>query len=81
MAQYIWCVYYAQEKEVTMPTMCIQCAMKALLEGKTPEHFDEEPEAHMRRVHPDPEATQRERQELERALSVKLGGTVDPTKS
>lgn len=55
-----------------MPTLCIQCALRALLNDRAPEVFDEEPEEHQRRVHPDPEGTQRERRELERELTKKL---------
>lgn len=42
--------------------LCIQCAMKALLEGKPPPQFDETVEEHMRKHHPDPEATKKERE-------------------
>jgi len=50
-------------------TVCVQCAMKALLEGRlTTLQFEETPEEHMARVHPDPVATRRERLELERRL-------------
>lgn len=51
-----------------MPTVCIQCSLKALAEGRTVEFFDEEPEEHRLRVHPDPAATQRERVELEQRV-------------
>jgi hypothetical protein len=42
--------------------------MKALLEGKAIPSFDETPEEHLRRCHPDPAETARERAELERRL-------------
>jgi hypothetical protein len=48
-----------------MPLMCLQCAMRAIVEGKAPETFDESPEAHLARVHPDAVACQAERIELE----------------
>lgn len=54
-----------------MPTFCIQCALEAFVKGKgasvPPEMtmFEETPEEHMKRVHPDPVATQNRRQELE----------------
>lgn len=51
-----------------MSTLCVQCSMKALVEGKEPAVFNEEPDEHMRRVHPDPVVTQQERKELERKL-------------
>lgn len=55
-----------------MPTMCVQCAMRALLNDEPPTLFDQEPEAHRRQFHPDPVATQIEREELERQLKQKL---------
>lgn len=56
-----------------MPTtVCIQCAMKAMLLGDPPPAFDEDPEAHRLRVHPDPLATQRERQRLEAQFAARL---------
>jgi len=56
-----------------MPTMCIQCAMRAMLIDEPSPTFDETPEEHQRRVHPDLTATQIERRELERQLAEKLG--------
>lgn len=56
-----------------MPTVCIQCNLRALVEGRPPEAFDGTIEQHMRQFHPDPEATRRERAELERKASDKLG--------
>lgn len=56
-----------------MPTICIQCAMRALLDGKPAPTFEETPEAHAARVHPDPEATLRERRDLEARLAQRLG--------
>lgn len=67
-------------------TVCIQCAMEALAAGKSPDQiriastFDETPTQHMRRVHPDPIATQRRREELYRIIAVSMGGAFfDPT--
>jgi hypothetical protein len=59
-----------------MPTICIQCSMRAMLTGDPAPIFEEEPEAHRTRVHPDLVETQRERRELERALAVKLATQV-----
>lgn len=47
-----------------MTTMCIQCAMRAILNDEAPPVFDETPEQHQRRVHPDLAATQAERREI-----------------
>ena len=55
-----------------MPTMCIQCSMRAVLHDKPVPMFDETGEQHLRRVHPDPVATQIERVELEKKLADKL---------
>ena len=55
-----------------MPTMCIQCAMRAMLKDEPTPMFDETPEEHQRRAHPDLAATQIERQELVRQLTEKL---------
>lgn len=52
-----------------MPLMCMQCAMKAIVEGREPATTDESVEEHMARVHPDPEACQREREQLEAKLT------------
>lgn len=57
-----------------MPTMCIQCAMRALIDQVAPPVFDETPEAHQQRVHPDLAVTLRERAEMERALAARLNG-------
>jgi len=57
-----------------MTLICIQCGMAALLKNETPPTFDETEEEHMRRVHPDPVATQLERRELERQMSMKFLG-------
>ena len=57
-----------------MPTMCIQCAMRAMLNDEPSPTFDETPEQHQRRVHPDLTATQIERRELERQLAEKFNG-------
>jgi hypothetical protein len=46
--------------------------MKALLDGEPTPVFNESAEEHTRRVHPDPEATQRERAELERQLAERI---------
>lgn len=55
-----------------MPTVCVQCAMRAMLNDERPPVFDETPEQHRRRLHPDPAAAQRERRQLERQVAKKL---------
>lgn len=55
-----------------MPTICLQCSMRALVNGEPSPTFEETPTEHMARVHPDPLQTQRERIEVERALRQKL---------
>jgi len=43
-------------------TVCIQCHMRAMAAGeKPPPPFDESPEEHLVRVHPDPVETAKER--------------------
>ncbi len=64
----------AKARITDMPTMCIQCAMRALLEDKPSPTFDETPEEHQLRVHPDLAATRLERQDLENKLVKKLKG-------
>lgn len=53
---------------VKQVTLCVQCSMRALLTGQMSPTFDESPEEHIRRVHPDPVATAAERVEMEKAL-------------
>ena len=55
-----------------MAIVCIQCSMRALLNGEPVPRFDETLTEHMRRCHPDPAATQSERRELEKKLTKKL---------
>ena len=55
-----------------MATMCIQCSMRALLHDEPVPTFNETPEQHQRRVHPDLIATQIERQKLEQQLAQKF---------
>ena len=59
--------------------VCVQCNMKAVVEGTDIVLFDESPAEHLARVHPDPEATQRERRELEQVLEARFrrSGTFD----
>lgn len=61
-----------------MPTMCIQCAMRAMLDGVASPVFEEEPVDHMLRVHPDRVATQRERDEMERELAARIAAGWTP---
>lgn len=48
------------------PTVCIQCNLKAFVEGRTPEVHNESVEDHMRNHHPDLVKAREERAELER---------------
>lgn len=58
--------------------ICIQCAMKAIVEGKkVPSFAGQTVEEHMKEYHPDPIATQKERLELERKYVEKLGLDMD----
>lgn len=49
-------------------TVCLQCSMRAIVEGKDVPIFNEHPLVHMAQFHADPEQVRREREEL----SVKL---------
>ena len=60
-----------------MPTMCVLCAMRALLADAQPPVFDETPERHMSRAHPDPAVAQAERDEVQRRLAEKWKGGGD----
>jgi hypothetical protein len=51
-----------------MSLICVQCALKSLLEHQTPTPFDETPEEHLARVHPNPEVTRLEREQLNEAF-------------
>ena len=55
-----------------MTTVCIQCAMRAMLDNKTVPVFEETEIEHMNRVHSDPVATKAERLELEKRLAEKM---------
>jgi hypothetical protein len=55
-----------------MATMCIQCAMRAMLKDEQVPLFDETPEEHRQRFHPDLEAATVERRDLELRLAEKL---------
>jgi len=52
--------------------VCIQCSMKALLEGREPPTFEGTQDEHMLKYHPDPAKTEQERKELERQLKEQL---------
>lgn len=61
-------------------TLCIQCALKALLAGEPVPTFTESPEAHQSRVHQDAHATMLERLQLERELWARMRETpMQPT--
>lgn len=56
-----------------MPLVCMQCAIKALALGEPlPPPTDETPEAHLARVHPNPDDTARERAIFERLAADRL---------
>ena len=55
-------------------TICLQCAMEAMLLGERYQPTDESPEVHAARVHPDLAVTKARRKELELALAEKLRG-------
>ncbi len=50
-------------------TICIQCSLKAMLDGKDAPIFNEDIEQHMAKHHPDPDETLRQRVELERRIA------------
>lgn len=56
-----------------MSTLCIECAMKAYVEGRPASEalHDEEPDEHMKRVHPNG-VTPEERQALQQQVLDKL---------
>jgi hypothetical protein len=49
-------------------TVCLHCAMRALLVGEPVPHFPETPAEHTARVHPDLDAARVERLEMEHEL-------------
>jgi len=56
------------------PLLCLQCLLKAYLAGAAyPPCFDETRDEHLARVHPDPEATRRERVALEAEFARRSG--------
>jgi hypothetical protein len=67
------CVQLTNNGVDVMPVICIQCAMRALLNDEPPPMFDETSEEHRRRVHPDPTVTQIERRDLEARLRERFG--------
>ena len=52
--------------------LCAQCSLRAFVEGRPQEVFDETVWVHLARVHPDPVRTQRERLELDRIAEALL---------
>lgn len=48
-----------------MPTLCIECTLRAIIAGTTPPVFNESPQDHMRRAHPDGGAQGTDRAQLE----------------
>ena len=54
--------------------VCLQCSMRAFVADEPAPSFDETREEHMVRVHPDPDATDRERALLEKAITEKVLG-------
>ena len=64
-------------------TVCIQCALEAFVKSKGETaatrigaRFDEDPEEHMRREHPDLAATMLRRRWLEEEAARVMGGTL-----
>lgn len=55
-----------------MALLCVNCALQAMLENRPPPRFDESPEEHLRRVHPDPHVARQERIDMERELLRRL---------
>ncbi len=56
-----------------MPTLCIQCSLKALLAGCVePPLFAEEPADHIRLHHSDLAQTEADRKRLEKELAVRF---------
>lgn len=51
-----------------MPMICVQCSMKALIDGEALPVFEGSHEDHLRKYHPDPVKTLQERIELEKVL-------------
>lgn len=61
-------------------TLCIQCALKALLAGEPVPTFTESPADHQQRLHHDATATMLERLQLERDLWARMRETpIQPT--
>lgn len=48
--------------------VCLQCSLRAMLDGQPNPSFDETPEDHMARCHADREVCQRERETMEAEL-------------
>ena len=63
-------------------TVCIQCAMEAFAKGgdaaamREAATFDETPEQHQARCHPDLGETRRRRHQLEALVAQRLGGAM-----
>ncbi len=55
-----------------MALICVNCTLRAIVEGREPPKFDHSPEEHLRLYHPDPYAATRERRDLERELLRRL---------
>ena len=55
-----------------MSTVCIQCAMEAMVRDEAYTPTNEEPEAHRARVHPDLFVTRMRRLQLEQILAARL---------
>lgn len=53
-------------------TVCALCALKARLKGEPAVSFQEGPEEHLNRVHPDPKAMHDESVELRRQFQERL---------
>lgn len=53
-------------------TVCLQCALRALVAGTVAPTIAESPDEHLRLAHPDPVETARERRALEIAVAALL---------
>lgn len=60
-----------------MPLLCIHCMLRALLNGQPVPKFEETVGEHLARVHPDLQAAQVERRQMERELEARFAAARD----
>lgn len=60
------------------PMMCVHCTLRALVKCESVPTFDETPQEHIDRCHPNAEETERERKALETAMDSYLRKTPNP---